>query len=351
MDHLVKEAQENAYDEGFVAGAPRIVVVGCGGGGCNSVNRLQTLGVEGATTFAINTDKAHLDRVAADKKLLIGQSTTRGMGCGGDPSVGRHCAELSEAELREIVRDADLTFVVAGMGGGTGTGVAPLVARLARSCGSLVVSLATTPFAVERARRQRAHEGLEFLRRSSDCTIILDNDRLLELVPNLSIDQAFSVMDQLVSEVVKGVTETITTPSLINLDFNDVRTILKSGGTSTILYGEESATDPDLVVQDTLNNPLYQVDLEGAKGALIHLTSGPRMTLRTANEVVAGLTENLDREANIIIGARVDPDYQGVIKVMAIVTGVKGENVLRPTEGLVRVVGDVEVDAGIPLVR
>jgi cell division protein FtsZ len=351
MDHLLHEAREHSYDESFVVGNPRIVVVGCGGAGSNSVHRLHKLGIEGATTYAINTDKGHLDKISADKKLLIGQSITRGLGCGGDPAVGRRCADLAEDEIREAVRGADLTFMTVGMGGGTGTAVAPMVARLARSTGSLVVSLATTPFLVERRRRQRAREGLEYLRRSSDCTIILDNERLLSLVPNLSIEEGLSVMDQLISEVIKGLTETIVTSSLINLDFNDVRTILKSGGTSTILYGEESYTDPDLVVEDTLNNPLYDADLEGATGALIHITSGPRLTLRTAYDVVNGITAKLDPNANVIIGARVDPDYEGVIKVMTIITGVKSPPIIDPSEGLVRVAGDAEVEVDIPIVR
>ncbi|MCK4443154.1 MAG: cell division protein FtsZ [Thermoplasmata archaeon] len=350
FEHLLHETREYGDDESLDYCTPKIIVVGCGGAGSNSVNRLTNMGIHGAETFAINTDKLHLDRISADNKLLIGKSVTRGMGCGGSPEVGLECAELSEDEIQQIVSGADLVFITVGMGGGTGTGLAPYVAEMARRSRAAVVAIASTPFTVERSRVAKAHRGLERLRRCSDSVIMLDNNRLLEIVPNLPVDQAFGVMDQLITEVVKGLTETITMPSLINLDFADVRAILCTGGTSTMLYAENTADDPDMVVMETMNNPLLDVDFNGANGALIHLTSGPGMSIRTAHEVVRGITNCLSDDANVIFGARVDKEYEGVIKVMTIITGVSSPNLLSPHVGMV----DCEVHEemmGIPIVR
>jgi cell division protein FtsZ len=316
FEHLLHETKEYNDDELLNYHSPRIIVIGCGGAGSNSVNRLSRMGVHGAETYAINTDRAHLEKIQADNKLLIGGSVTRGMGCGGMPDLGLKCAELAEEELREIVSGADLVFLTVGMGGGTGTGLAPYVAQLARRNRAVVVAIASTPFTVERSRIARARNGLERLRRSADSVIVLDNNRLLEIVPNQPVNQAFGMMDQLVSDVVKGLTETITMPSLINLDFADMRAIMCTGGTSTMLYAENAADDPDMVVMETMNNPLLDIDFTGANGALIHLTSGPGLSLRTAHEVVRGITNCLSEDANVIFGARVDKEYKGVIKVM-----------------------------------
>lgn len=350
FEHLLHETKEFNDDELLGYRSPKIIVVGCGGAGSNSVNRLSKMGVHGAETYAINTDKAHLDRMRVDNKLLIGGSITRGLGCGGLPDVGLKCAEQSEDELKKVISGADLVFITVGMGGGTGTGLAPYVAQLARRSRAVVVAIASTPFTVERSRVARANHGLEKLRHSADSVIVLDNNKLLEIVPNLPVNQAFGVMDQLVSEVVKGLTETITMPSLINLDFADMRAIMCTGGTSTMLYAENAADDPDMVVMETMNNPLLDIDFTGANGALIHLTSGPGLSLRTAHEVIRGITDCLSENANVIFGARVDKEYEGVIKVMTIITGVKSPNLLSPTVGLV----DYEVHEemmGIPIVR
>ncbi|MGH8650428.1 MAG: hypothetical protein ACREUP_14165, partial [Burkholderiales bacterium] len=204
--------------ESFALGRPKILVVGCGGAGGNSVHRLHRIGVHGAQTLVVNTDAVHLDMIHCDRKLLIGGGVTRGMGAGGRPEVGERCAELAAQELRDHVADADLTFVTLGLGGGTGTGVAPYVAELAAASGSLVLVLATTPFQAERGRMKNAFAGIQRLKQVADSVILLDNNRLLDLVPNLPVEQAFAVMDHLISEVVKGVTESITVPSLINLD-------------------------------------------------------------------------------------------------------------------------------------
>jgi cell division protein FtsZ len=307
----------------FAFARPKVLVIGCGGAGGNSVSRLHRMGIHGARTVVVNTDAVHLDSIQADRKLLIGGGVTRGMGAGGKPEIGERCAEISEQELRNQIGDADLTFITVGLGGGTGTGVAPHVAELAQAAGSVVITLATTPFRAERGRMTNARAGIQRLRDRTDSLILLDNNRLLDLVPNLPVEQAFAVMDHLIGEVVKGITESITVPSLINLDFSDVRTILQAGGTSTVFYGENAEDDTERVVSETLNNPLLEVDYRGANGALIHISAGPGMRLRTAHEVVEGLTAAMRPDANVIFGVRVDRKYNGILRVLAIMTGVR----------------------------
>ncbi|MDP6869540.1 MAG: cell division protein FtsZ [Candidatus Poseidoniaceae archaeon] len=303
---------------------PRILIVGCGGSGNNTLNRITHLGVEGAITVAINTDKQHLDHTRALQKLLVGRHITRGLGAGGDPSTGRRCAEAGREMIRRIVTGADLVFIASGLGGGSGTGICPIVAEEAKAAGALVVGIVTTPFHVERRQRmKKALEGLESLRRTADAVLVLDNNRLLHYVPNLPLDEAFSIMDQLVAEIVKGIVETITLPSLINLDFADVRAIMNDGGVTMMLYGE-SDRGPEEVVHEALNHPLLDVDVSGATGVLIHVTGGQYMTLEAASQVVELMTSKVSEEANVIWGARQDPGFGDTIKVMAIITGVGG---------------------------
>jgi cell division protein FtsZ len=220
-------------------------------------------------------------------------------------------------------------FVTAGLGGGTGTGIAPIVAEEAKRAGALVVAVVTTPFTVERRQRmQRALEGLDLVRKAADAVLVLDNNRLLHFVPNLPLDEAFSIMDQLIAEIVKGVVETITLPSLINLDFADVRSIMKGGGVTMMLYGE-SDQGPEEVVHESLNHPLLDIEIDGATGALIHVTGGPYMTLEQANQVCDLMTARLSPNANVIFGARQDPAFGDTIKVMSIITGVAHERLDR----------------------
>jgi len=312
-----------SFLDSFAVGRPKVVVVGCGGAGGNSVHRLHRMGIHGARTVVVNTDAVHLDSIKADRKLLIGGGVTRGMGAGGRPEIGERCAEIAEQELRNQIGDADLTFITVGLGGGTGTGVAPHVAELAQAAGSVVITLATTPFRAERGRMVNARAGIQRLRDRTDSLILLDNNRLLDLVPNLPVEQAFAVMDHLIGEVIKGITESITVPSLINLDFSDVRSILHGGGMSTVFYGENAEDNTQRLVSDTLNNPLLEVDYRGANGALIHISAGPGLRLRTAHEVVEGLTAAMRPDANVIFGVRVDRKYDGILRVLAIMTGVR----------------------------
>lgn len=330
-----RERQQRCKDNFDIEefGLPRIVVVGCGGSGNNTVNRLKNIGVDGVTTIAINTDKQHLLMIKADKKVLIGRSLTKGLGAGGYPEIGRKAAELARGTLEELLKDADMVFVCAGMGGGTGTGAAPVVAEIAKKQGAIVIGMVQTPFRVERARIWKAEEGLEELRKHADTVVVLDNNKLLEYYPNLPIEQAFSVMDQLVAETIKGITDTITKPSLMNIDFADVKAVMGHGGVAVMLVGEaKSQNKAQEVVKDCLNHPLLEVDYRGATGALIHITGGQDLTIKEAEDIIENLTFEIDSKANVIWGARIDRDLEGAVRVVAIMTGVKSPNILSMEE-------------------
>ncbi|KZX49713.1 cell division protein FtsZ [Haloarcula sp. K1] len=340
MQDIVNEALERDEEEqkqftdddvdGF--GDPRIVIIGCGGAGNNSVNRLYNIGIEGADTIAINTDKQHLKMIEADTKILIGKSLTNGLGAGGDPSMGERATEMGIGTIKEALGDADLVFITAGMGGGTGTGAAPVVSEVAKKKGAIVVGMVSTPFNVERARTVKAEEGLEKLRNQADSVIVLDNNRLIDYVPNLPIGKAFSVMDQIIAETVKGISETITQPSLINLDYADMTSIMNQGGIAVMLVGEtQDKNKTEEVVRDAMNHPLLDVDYRGASGSLVHITGGPDLTLKEAEGIAQQITERLEPGANVIWGARIREDYKGKVRVMAIMTGIESAQVLGPT--------------------
>lgn len=310
-------------------GQPRIVIIGCGGAGNNTINRLYHMQVNGAETIAINTDKQHLDMIQADRRVLIGKSLTKGLGAGGFPDVGRRAAEMARPTLESLLSDTDLVFITAGMGGGTGTGVAPVVAQIAKEQGAIVVGMVSYPFQVEKARLLRAEEGLETLANAADSVIVLDNNRLTSFVPNLPLGQAFSVMDQLIAETVKGISETITEPSLINIDYADVRAIMSKGGVAVMLVGESKQQNKaESVVHECLNHPLLDIDYRGATGSLIHITGGSDLTLQDAEEIANSLTYELDAHADVIWGARVHKDFEGRVRVMAIMTGVKSAQII-----------------------
>ncbi|NLA39009.1 MAG: cell division protein FtsZ [Methanomicrobiales archaeon] len=336
INEALKHAEREKYlkadtfgDEDDILGQPRIVIVGCGGAGNNTINRLYHMQVNGADTIAINTDKQHLDMIQADKRVLVGKSLTKGLGAGGFPDVGRRAAEMARPTLEGLLCDADLVFITAGMGGGTGTGTAPVVAQIAKDQGAIVVGMVSYPFQVEKARLLRAEEGLETLSTAADSVIVLDNNRLIKYVPNLPLGQAFSVMDQLIAETVKGISETITEPSLINIDYADVRAIMSKGGVAVMLVGESKQQNKaESVVHECLNHPLLDIDYRGATGSLIHITGGNDLTLQDAEEIASSLTYELDPHADVIWGARVNSDYEGRVRVMAIMTGVKSAQIL-----------------------
>jgi len=324
LDKLVKGALECERD--FEAHlSPKICIIGCGGGGSNSINRISRLGLQGVDTVAINTDKFHLSKINAGRQLLIGEHATYGYGTGGNAELGEKLAYDAVQDIEALVRQYDIVFITAGMGGGTGTGTAPVVAELARKHGAIAVALVTLPFDIEKSRLRTAFEGISKLRERAHSTIILDNNRLLKLVPKLPVEQAFMVMDQLIGEVIRSVTDTICQTSMINLDFADFRAMMLRGGASTVLYGESE--DAEKVVLEAMHNPLLDVDLAGAAGALIHITGGPTLSIKKAFEVLNGVTRELSDTAYVKLGARIDPDFGRNIKLMAIVTGIPSPEV------------------------
>lgn len=354
MQSIINDAQKNfeiekelsntssSIDDEFI-GQPRIVIIGCGGAGNNTINRLHHMGVSGAETIAINTDKQHLDMIQSDKRVLIGKSLTKGLGAGGYPDVGKRAAEMARPTLEALLENADLCFITAGMGGGTGTGSAPVVAQIAKEQGAIVVGMVSYPFQVEKARLIRAEEGLEALASSADSVIVLDNNRLKNFVPNLPLGQAFSVMDQLIGETVKGISETITQPSLINIDYADVRAIMSKGGVAVMLVGESKQQNKsESVVRECLSNPMLDIDYRGATGSLIHITGGGDLTLQDAEEIASSLTYELDPHADVIWGARVKNDMEGKVRVMAIMTGVQTGKIMGSRVSYKTILEDLE---------
>ncbi|MBI5392713.1 cell division protein FtsZ [Candidatus Woesearchaeota archaeon] len=324
MDFASKNTMgSNDYSD-IVVGQANIKVIGCGGAGNNMVNWLYRKGVKGAEIIACNTDKQHLDITEADKKFLIGRDITRGLGCGGFPQKGAESAQESIQEIKEVLKGSDMVFVCAGMGGGTGTGSAPIVAQVAKDTGSIVIGTVTMPFKIERARVDKAEFGLQQLREVTDTVIVIDNNRLVQIAGNLPIQQAFAVANELVSTMIKGIVETIAIPSLVNLDFADVKAIMTNGGVAAIGVGASDTNNRvDEAVKGALSNPLLDISYEGATGALIHISGGPDLTLEEINKVGELVTETMDDDANCIWGARVSEDMKGKLTVMTIVTGVK----------------------------
>ncbi|MDE1824870.1 MAG: cell division protein FtsZ [Candidatus Micrarchaeota archaeon] len=308
----------------------KIVTIGAGGAGCNTVNRLIKVGVKGTELVAINTDVNHFkiidDRI---KKILIGKSITRGLGAGGSPDVGAKAAEVDRNALEEILSGAQLVFLCAGMGGGTGTGSLPVLAQIAKEQGAIVVSMVTYPFDLERVRKVKAEEGIQRLRKFSDSVIILDNNRLVKLHPNLPMNEAFAVADDVLAKAIGGLVWTITQPSLINIDFADVRSIMGSGDVGFIAYGLGKGNDKvGSAAEAVLKNKLLDVDYENAKGALIHISGASDLTLGDAIKAGELITERMDPKANVKWGARLIPGYEGQLEIVAIVTGVSGASIV-----------------------
>jgi len=306
-----------------------IKVVGTGGSGNNIVSWLYQKGIKGAEVIACNTDHQQLNVTKADKKFIIGRNVTRGLGCGGFPEKGVESAKESIAEIRASVKDADMVFVCAGMGGGTGTGSAPVVATAAKDMGAIVIGVVTMPFKIERARCDKAEWGLDQLRKVSDTVIVIDNNRLVHLAGNLPIQQAFAIANELISTVIKGIVETIALPSLVNLDYADVKAIMQNGGVAAIGVGvSDTGNRVEEAVKGALSNPLLDINYQGATGALIHVTGGPDMTLDEVAQIGELVTESLDEDANVIWGARIADDHKGKISVMTIITGVQSPQLL-----------------------
>ncbi len=331
---FAREAIENAsthsinFDE-LKAGKANIKVFGVGGAGCNAVTWLYNKGIQGATVYGLNTDALHLSITKADEKLLIGKELTKGLGCGGYPEKGREAAKESLMDIKKLVGGADMVFVLAGMGGGSGSGGAPVVANSGKETGAVVIGVVTMPFDCERARIDKAEFALQELREVSDTVIVIDNNRLVDIAGNLPIEQAFAVANELISTMIKGLVETITLPSLINLDYADVSAIMKSGDVAVIGLGESETKDRvNEAVRQAMTHPLLDVDYKGATGALIHITGGSDLRLEEFSSIGHLVSENLSQEAQVIIGARINKDFEGKVRVITIMTGVKSPYIL-----------------------
>ncbi|MDO8508809.1 MAG: cell division protein FtsZ [Nanoarchaeota archaeon] len=326
---FAKEAMQHAethsinFDE-LRAGKANIKVFGVGGAGCNAITWLFNKGISGATIYGVNTDALHLSITKSDEKILIGKELTRGLGCGGYPQKGREAAKESLSELKRAASGADMVFINVGLGGGTGTGAAPVIAQLAKESGAVVIAVATMPFDCEKARQDKAEFGLQELTEVVDTAILIDNNRLVDIAGNLPMEQAFAVANELVSTMIKGIVETITLPSLINLDYADVSAIMKNGDVAVIGVGESDTTARvDEAVRQALTHPLLDVDYKGATGALIHITCGPDFKLEEFANVGELVTENISPDAQVIIGARVNREFANKVRVITIMTGVK----------------------------
>jgi len=307
----------------------RIMVLGVGGAGNNTITRLMEMGITGAECVAINTDILHLNASRAHQKILIGEKLTRGLGVGGNPVLGRKAIEESQAQIEELLTDVDIAFITAGLGGGTGTGAAPVIAEMARRKGAITVGVVTTPFRIEKGRMEPAAHALTEMRRHCDTVVVIDNNKLMQLVPQLPINEAFRVADQVLANMIKGIVETISAPSLINLDFADFKTVVKRGGVAVVGVGESDAPNrAEEAVRNALRNPLLDVDYAGATGALIHVSGDSQMTIEEANRVGEIVTEMMDEEALVIWGARVNPDLAGTLRVTLVMTGVNSPHLL-----------------------
>lgn len=311
-----------------------IKVVGCGGGGNNTINRITEVGIKGAETIAINTDAQDLLYTSADKKILIGRDITKGLGAGSDPRIGEEAARETESEIKAALQGADMVFITCGLGGGTGTGSAPVVADVAKKLGALTVGIVTLPFTMEGNRRfDNATIGLEKLESLVDTLIVIPNDKLLELAPDLPLHTAFKVADEILTNAVKGIAELVTRTGLVNLDFADVRAVMGRGGTAMIGVGESDSENRAIeAVQKAINNPLLDVDITGASGALINISGGKDMTLDEARKVVEAVSEKLDPGARIIWGAMIYEDMDKTIRTMLIITGVKSGQIFGPAK-------------------
>ncbi|MGD0818679.1 MAG: cell division protein FtsZ [Methanomassiliicoccales archaeon] len=311
-----------------------IKIIGCGGGGCNTINRCVDAGISGAQLCAINTDAKHLLTIRAPKKILIGKSKTRGLGAGARPEVGEESARENDSELRDFLNGATIVFVTAGMGGGTGTGSAHYVAGIAKEqIRALTLGVVTIPFKAEgTVRMENALAGLDKLRQACDTTIVVPNDKLLEMVPKLPIEAAFKVADEVLMQTIKGLTEIITKPGLVNLDYADIQTVMNEGGVAFVGIGEANKDSDDRVkeaVHEALTSPMLgEVDLKGAKGVLIRVVGGQDMTVGEAQMAAEIVNKAVSERTRIIWGCSIEPELEGTIKILLIITGAKSKYML-----------------------
>jgi cell division protein FtsZ len=321
----------------------RIKVVGCGGGGGNSVSRMKEIGIKGCEVISINTDAQDLLYSTVDYKILIGRELTQGLGAGSNPKIGEEAARESEQEIKKRLANSDLVFITCGLGGGTGTGAAPVVAEIAKKQGALTIGIVTLPFTVEGQKRiENAQYGLEKLESLADTLIVIPNDKLLELAPELPLHTAFKLADEILTNAVKGIAELITTSGLVNLDFADIKTVMSNGGVSLIGIGESDSSEnrAQEAVNRAIKNPLLDVNIEKAGGALVNLIGGPDMSLDEYKVVMEEIGKKISTDAKIIAGAQISEDMENSIKVLLIVTGVKSSQILGSEISLPKSKGD-----------
>jgi cell division protein FtsZ len=325
----------------------QITVVGCGGAGSNTVTRMDREGIHGAKLVAANTDAQHLvKQVRADTKILMGRDRTGGRGAGSVPKIGEEAARETLEDIRGTIEGSDMVFVTAGLGGGTGTGAAPVVAQAAQEEGALTIAIATIPFTAEGERRRaNADAGLERLRAVSDTVIVVPNDRLLEYAPNLPLQDAFTICDKVLMRSVKGMTELITKPGLVNVDFADVRTVMENGGVAMIGLGEsDSENKAQDSIRSALRSPLLDVEFKGASSALVNVVGGPDMSIEEAEGVVEEIYDRIDPDARIIWGASVDESFSGTMETMIVVTGVDSPQIYGRSDLAGESAGQVDSD-------
>lgn len=308
----------------------KIKVVGVGGGGGNSLSRMQEIGIKGGELIAVNTDAQDLLYSNVNQKILIGRELTQGLGAGSNPKIGEEAAKESESEIKKKLAGSDMVFITCGLGGGTGTGAAPVIAAIAKKQGSLTIGVVTLPFTIEgKKRMENSMEGLERLESVVDTLIVIPNDKLLELAPELPLHTAFKIADEILTNAVKGVTELVTTSGLVNLDFADVKSIMANGGVSLIGMGESDSTNRSIEsVEKAIQNPLLDVDISNASGALVNIIGGNDMSLDECKTIIETVGNKLSPNAKLIWGAQISPDMDKSIRVLLIVTGVKSAQIL-----------------------
>ncbi len=310
----------------------KIYIVGLGGAGCNTIDRVSEAGVHGAQLIAGNTDAQDLLTIRANRKVLMGKNLTKGLGAGARPQVGEKAAKESKEKYEELLSDADIVFLTCGLGGGTGTGSIETVARVAKDAGALTIAVLTKPFTAEgESRTENAKWGIKRIRNVADTVILIPNDKLLELVPRLPLNQAFKVADEVLMRSIKGMTEIITKPGLVNLDYNDLKTIMEGAGQAMIGMGESDAGGDkraEEAIDSAINSPLLDVDITGASGVLINVTGPDDMSVHEAEMVAEEVENKAGGDANIIWGCSVDQTLEDTLKVMLVATGVKSQQIL-----------------------
>ncbi len=308
---------------------PKIYVVGAGGSGSNTITRVSELNIEGINLIAMNTDASHLAKTRSNRKVLIGKKISRGLGAGSDPKMGEESAVESKDEIRHVLNESQLVFITCGLGGGTGTGSAPIIAHEAKEAGALTVAIVTLPFSSEgKARMRNALEGLAKLKRVTDTTIIIPNDKLLAIAPDLPLNMAFRISDEVLANATKGIIEMVTKPGMVNLDFADLRSVLKDSGYAVIGIGEANSTQTNdrasIAINNTLNSPLLDVDLSKAKKALVNIVGGEDLTLREAEKIFQEVAGRISEDAMLKWGARIESSMQkSAVKIMVVMGGVE----------------------------